>query len=283
MSVAWKILFISPTTFLLLLIPGSAFSPTASCHSLPSPASVSADLTSSFLILFASRIAVTCCTNVRSIIFLLNVTCYSESMFLPCTLYSIISGHLKSMCGPVQPQHIRVFLFWPCCRPSFCIESVPERLRDSDRFLVWSTVGIVRFGCVVSCWSSGFELSNRGYAAKAAQVIFPLPAIFMLFQIDFCSQDCQSSLVALYISHSASSPSFKASVSWSQSRFAPGTFPQTRLKSLAQLLCSAGHQTLHSTISLCHSVNHFLGPIDGHSMYSEPSRVRCRAQIRSVI
>ena len=72
-------------------------------------------------------------------------------------------------------------------------------------------------------------------------------------------------------------------MSWSQSRFAPGTSPQTRLKSLAQLLYSARHQISHSTISLCHSVNHFLGPIDGHSMYFEPSRVRCRAQIRSVI
>ena len=162
---------------------------------------------------------------------------------------------------------------------------MPERLQDSDRFLVRSTVGIVKFGlgCEVSCWSSEFEPSNRGCAAKAARVIFPLPATFMPFQIDFCSQDCQSSLVALYISHSASSPSLRASVSRSQSRFAPGTSPQTRLKSLAQLLCSAGHQTSHSTISLCHSVNHFLGPNDGHSVYFEPSRVRCRAQIRSVI
>ena len=186
-SIAWKILFISPTTFLLLLIPGSALSPTASCHSLPSPASVSADLTSSFLILFASRIVVTFCTNVRSNIFLSNVTCHSGGIFVPCTLYSIISGHLKSMCGLAQPQHIRVFLFWPRCRPSFCVVSVPEHLRDSDRFLVRSTVGIVRSGCVVSCWSSEFEPSNRGCAVKAARVIFPLPATFMPLRIDFCS------------------------------------------------------------------------------------------------
>jgi hypothetical protein len=59
------------------------------------------------------------------------------------------------MCGPEQPQQIVVFLFWPLCRPSLCVESVPERLRDSDRFLVQSTVGVVKFGlgCIVSYWS----------------------------------------------------------------------------------------------------------------------------------
>jgi hypothetical protein len=118
---------------------------------------------------------------------------------------------------------------------------------------------------------------------KAARVTFPLPTTFIPFQIDFCSQACQSSLIALYISHSPSSLFSKASMSWSQSCFAPGTSPQTRLKFLTQLLCSAGQQTSHSTISFCHLVNHFSGPIDGHSIYFEPSRVQCQAQIRLVI
>ena len=117
-SVAWKILFIFPTIFLPLLILNSVLSSTASYHSLAGLASVSVDLTSSLLILFASRMAVTFCTKVWSDIFWSNVACHSVGICIPCGLYSVISGHLKSMCGSAQPQHISAFFFWPRCQPS---------------------------------------------------------------------------------------------------------------------------------------------------------------------
>src|SRR5580692_1820733 len=81
--------------------------------------------------------------------------------------------------------------------------------------------------------------------------------------MDFCSQACLSCLAASNVFHSSFFCWMVDSTSLSQSRFASGTSDHTRLKSPAQLSCSAGHHISQSTISFLPVGQPFVGAGSG--------------------